>query len=81
MKTDRSKIPNLDAVYPWFYETRPDKAKEYGIPFGGGTCMLLIRKKPRHRARHAGACCGMTGSPARSPPTVRPGGGRCRFPP
>ena len=41
MKTDKSKIPNLDAVYPWFYETRPDKAKEYGIPFGGGTCMLL----------------------------------------
>jgi spermidine/putrescine transport system substrate-binding protein len=45
LKTDRSKIPNLDAVYPWFYETRPDKAKDYGIPFGGGTCMLLIRKK------------------------------------
>ena len=44
MKTDKSKIPNLSAVYPWFYETRPDKAKEYGIPFGGGTCMLLIRK-------------------------------------
>ena len=44
MKTDRSKIPNLDAVYPWFYETRPDKAKDYGIPFGGGTCMLLLRK-------------------------------------
>lgn len=44
MKTDRSKIPNLEAVYPWFYETRPDKAKEYGIPFGGGTCMLLLRK-------------------------------------
>uniref|UniRef100_UPI0035B4EB43 ABC transporter substrate-binding protein n=1 Tax=Aestuariivirga sp. TaxID=2650926 RepID=UPI0035B4EB43 len=44
MKTDRSKIPNLDAVYPWFYETRPDKAKDYGIPFGGGTCMLLMRK-------------------------------------
>ncbi|WP_421695989.1 ABC transporter substrate-binding protein [Aestuariivirga sp.] len=44
VKTDRSKIPNLDAVYPWFYETRPDKAKEYGIPFGGGTCMLLMRK-------------------------------------
>jgi len=43
-KTDRSKIPNLDAVYPWFYETRPDKAKDYGIPFGGGTCMLLLRK-------------------------------------
>ena len=45
MKTDKSKIPNLAAVYPWFYETRPDKAKEYGIPFGGGTCMLLMRKK------------------------------------
>ena len=44
LKTDRSKIPNLEAVYPWFYETRPDKAKEYGIPFGGGTCMLLMRK-------------------------------------
>ena len=44
VKTDRSKIPNLDAVYPWFYETRPDKAKDYGIPFGGGTCMLLLRK-------------------------------------
>ncbi len=45
MKTDRSKIPNLDAVYPWFYETRPDKAKEFGIPFGGGTCLLLLRAK------------------------------------
>lgn len=44
-KTDKSKIPNLEAVYPWFYETRPDKAKEYGIPFGGGTCMLLLRKR------------------------------------
>lgn len=44
-KTDKSKIPNLEAIYPWFYETRPDKAKEYGIPFGGGTCMLLLRKK------------------------------------
>ncbi|MCB1379261.1 MAG: extracellular solute-binding protein [Alphaproteobacteria bacterium] len=45
VKTDKSKIPNLAAVYPWFYETRPDKAKDYGIPFGGGTCMLLLRKK------------------------------------
>lgn len=43
-KTDKAKIPNLAAVYPWFYETRPDKAKEYGVPFGGGTCMLLARK-------------------------------------
>ena len=44
VKTDPSKIPNLAAVYPWFYETRPDKAKEFGIPFGGGTCMLMTRK-------------------------------------
>jgi spermidine/putrescine transport system substrate-binding protein len=44
VETDRSKIPNLEAVYPWFYETRPDKAKGFGVPFGGGTCMLLIRK-------------------------------------
>jgi spermidine/putrescine transport system substrate-binding protein len=44
LKQDKSKIPNLEAVYPWFYETRPDKAKDYGVPFGGGTCMLLIRK-------------------------------------
>jgi spermidine/putrescine transport system substrate-binding protein len=45
LKTDASKIPNLAAVYPWFFETRPDKAKPYGVPFGGGTCMLLLRKK------------------------------------
>lgn len=45
VKTDKSKIPNLEAVYPWFYETRPDKAKEFGVPFGGGTVMLLLRKK------------------------------------
>lgn len=43
-KTDPAKIPNLAAVYPWFFETRPDKAKDYGIPFGGGTCMLMTRK-------------------------------------
>lgn len=43
-KTDPAKIPNLASVYPWFFETRPDHAKEYGIPFGGGTCMLMVRK-------------------------------------
>jgi spermidine/putrescine-binding protein len=42
--TDPAKIPNLAAVYPWFYETRPDKAKDDGIPFGGGTCMPIVRK-------------------------------------
>jgi spermidine/putrescine transport system substrate-binding protein len=45
LKQDKSKIPNLEAVYPWFYETRAEKAKDYGVPFGGGTCMLLIRKR------------------------------------
>lgn len=45
VKTDRSKIPNLEAVYPWFYETRPAAATEYGVPFGGGTPMLLTNRK------------------------------------
>jgi spermidine/putrescine transport system substrate-binding protein len=45
LPADKTKIPNLDAVYPWFYETRPESAAKYGIPFGGGTCMLLLRKK------------------------------------
>jgi len=44
VETDKSKIPNLDAVYPWFYETRPAEAAKYGIPFGGGTTMLLINQ-------------------------------------
>ena len=44
LETDKSKIPNLDAVYPWFYETRPAEAAKYGIPFGGGTTMLLINQ-------------------------------------
>ncbi|MGE0120628.1 MAG: PotD/PotF family extracellular solute-binding protein [Dongiaceae bacterium] len=44
LETDKSKIPNLEAVYPWFYETRPAEAAKYGIPFGGGTTMLLINQ-------------------------------------
>lgn len=44
LKTDRSKIPNLAAVYPWFYETRPADAAAYGIPFAGGTCLLILRQ-------------------------------------
>jgi spermidine/putrescine transport system substrate-binding protein len=43
LEQDRSTIPNLEAVYPWFYETRPAEAAKYGIPFGGGTPMLLLR--------------------------------------
>ena len=45
LKTDKSKVPNLAAVQPWFYETRPEAARDYGIPFGGGTCLLLLRAK------------------------------------
>ncbi len=45
LPTDRAKITNLDAVYPWFYETRPAEAARFGVPFGGGTCMLLLRRK------------------------------------
>jgi spermidine/putrescine transport system substrate-binding protein len=44
VETDKSKIPNLASVYPWFYETRPKDAASFGIPFGGGTPMLLINQ-------------------------------------
>lgn len=44
LQTDRSKIPNLSAVYPWFYETRSQETASYGIPFAGGTCLLMLRK-------------------------------------
>jgi spermidine/putrescine transport system substrate-binding protein len=44
VETDRSRIPNLDAVYPWFYEIRPAEAAKFGIPFGGGTTMLLVNR-------------------------------------
>lgn len=43
LKNNRAAIPNLDAVYPYFAETRPG-AEDYGVPFAGGTCMLLVRK-------------------------------------
>jgi spermidine/putrescine transport system substrate-binding protein len=43
LKTDKSKIPNVDAVYPWFYEVRPAGPAEYGIPFGGGSALFLLR--------------------------------------
>lgn len=45
VKTDRSKIPNLSAVQQWFFETRPATSTEYGIPFGGGTSLLLANRK------------------------------------
>ncbi|RUW71085.1 extracellular solute-binding protein [Mesorhizobium sp.] len=43
LKNNRAAIPNLEAVYPYFAETRPG-AEDYGVPFSGGTCMLLVRK-------------------------------------
>lgn len=43
-KADRADIPNLDAVYPYFAETRPGY-EHYGVPFAGGTSMLIVRKR------------------------------------
>ncbi len=45
LEQDRSKIPNLAAIHEWFYDTRPAGMAKYGIPFGGGTTMLLLRNK------------------------------------
>jgi spermidine/putrescine transport system substrate-binding protein len=45
VKRDDSKIPNLSTVYPWFFETRPQAATAFGVPFGGGTTMLLANKR------------------------------------
>ncbi|MDO8983676.1 PotD/PotF family extracellular solute-binding protein [Cypionkella sp.] len=43
-KADRASIPNLDAVYPYFAETRPGY-ESWGVPFAGGTSMLIVRKR------------------------------------
>ncbi|MGO4917173.1 ABC transporter substrate-binding protein [Pseudogemmobacter sp. W21_MBD1_M6] len=43
-KADRATIPNLDAVYPYFAETRPGY-ESWGVPFAGGTSMLIVRKR------------------------------------
>lgn len=40
LKTDRSKIPGFSAVYSWFDAER-GPAKEYGVPFGGGSLWML----------------------------------------
>ncbi len=45
LEQDRSKIPNLASIYEWFYDSRPADIAKYGIPFGGGTTMLLLRNK------------------------------------
>jgi spermidine/putrescine transport system substrate-binding protein len=43
-KADRATIPNLDAVYPYFAETRPGY-ESWGVPFAGGTSMMIVRKR------------------------------------
>lgn len=40
-KADPAKMPNLAGVYDWFRNTRPDHAKDYGVPFGGGTNLVI----------------------------------------
>lgn len=43
-KADCASIPNLDAVYPYFAETRSGY-ESWGVPFAGGTSMLIVRKR------------------------------------
>lgn len=43
LRNNRAALPNIEAVYPYFAETRPG-AEDYGVPFAGGTCMLMLRK-------------------------------------
>jgi spermidine/putrescine transport system substrate-binding protein len=43
LEVDRSRFPNLEQVMPWFYETRPEAARKYGVPFSGGRNHLLVR--------------------------------------
>lgn len=45
LPTDRSKMPGIDDVMPYFFETRSKDALPYGVPFGGGVNMLLINRK------------------------------------
>lgn len=43
LKNDAAALPNFNAVYPYFDETRPG-AEGFGVPFAIGTCMLLVRR-------------------------------------
>lgn len=43
LETDRSKVKGFEAVYPWFDDMRGD-AKNYGVPFGGGSLWMLTAK-------------------------------------
>lgn len=40
--TDRAKITNLEAVQPWYFETRPKDMQDIGVPFGLGFLLPLI---------------------------------------
>jgi spermidine/putrescine transport system substrate-binding protein len=41
-KTDRAKLTNLSAVQPWYFDTRPKSAQDYGAPFGLGFLLPLV---------------------------------------
>lgn len=43
-KKEWSSYSNMGAIYPWFFESRPERAKDYGVPFAGGTSLLLLRR-------------------------------------
>jgi len=44
LEKDWNSYPNMSAVFPWFTKNRPDRAKNYGVPFAGGTPLLLVRR-------------------------------------
>jgi spermidine/putrescine transport system substrate-binding protein len=45
LPTDRSKMPGMKDVMPYFLKTRAADALPFGVPFGGGVNMLLVNRK------------------------------------
>jgi spermidine/putrescine transport system substrate-binding protein len=43
--TDRDKIPGMKYVMPYFLESRAKDALPFGVPFGGGSNMMLINRQ------------------------------------
>jgi spermidine/putrescine transport system substrate-binding protein len=43
--TDREKIPGMKDVMPYFMESRAKDALPFGVPFGGGSNMLLVNRQ------------------------------------
>ena len=41
VKLDRSAIPGMSAVYPWFDDMRPVAAREFGVPFNAGSVWMV----------------------------------------